>query len=181
MKPKVKQSEKIYSGYFDLRQDILERQDGVTRSYTSILLSLDAVSVLAQTKEGLWILNREYRHPTGGFLLGAPGGRLEKGEDPVTGGMRELLEETGYWSDDVELLGTSYPFSGLCNQRIYFIWAKNCFLKAKQTLDLFEVIQVELKSDEELQREILKSDRIDGILCAGLWYKSLHERSTQSL
>lgn len=171
MKPKVKTSNIIYSGFFDLRQDLLERHDGKTHSYTSIVLSTDAVAVLAQTESGHWILNREYRHPTGQILLGPPGGRLDGNESPLAGGQRELYEETGYWSDEIELLGCCHPFPGICDQKIYYVWAKNAKKKGPQQLEAFEFIDVELKTDEELRKEIRSGHSVDGNLCTALWYK----------
>lgn len=171
MKPKVQTSKLIYSGFFDLRQDLLERDDGRTRDYTSLILSTHAAAVLAQTKEGLWVLNREYRHPTGQVLLGPPGGRLEKDEDPLIAGQRELFEETGYWSDELFLIGCCHPFPGISDQKIYYIWAKNCEKKGIQQLEPFEFIEVVLKTDEELRGEILSRTEIDGNLCTALWYK----------
>lgn len=171
MNPKIKKSKLLYSGFFHLRQDELERADGLTHSYTSILLPTDAAVVLAQNTEGLWILNREYRHPSGKTLLGPPGGRLEPGEDPLLGGRRELFEETGYWSDEIILLGCCLPFPGISDQKIHYLFAKNAFKKGEQKLDPFEFIQVELKTDEELKREIKNSENIDGNLCTALWYK----------
>lgn len=171
MKPKVQKSKLLYSGFFDLRQDLLERSDGLTHPYTSIILATDAVAILAQDQNGLWILNREYRHPTGKTLLGPPGGRLEKNEDPIVGGQRELFEETGYWSDEIVLLGCCHPFPGICDQKIIYLWAKNAVKKAEQKLEAFEFIEIELKTDEELRREIRRSSHVDGNLCTALWYK----------
>lgn len=170
MRPKVQSTKIIYSGVFDLRQDLLERHDGITHPYTSVIISDDAAIVLAQTTEGLWIVNREYRHPTGKVLLGPPGGRLEKGEDPKIGGQRELFEETGYWSDEITIIGCCHPFPGISDQKIYYLHAKNAVKKGAQKLDLFEFIQTELKTDEELRKEISSSHDIDGNLCTALWY-----------
>jgi ADP-ribose pyrophosphatase len=170
-RPKIQKSKLLYSGFFDLRQDLLERADGLTHQYTSIILATDAVAILAQDQNGLWILNREYRHPTGKVLLGPPGGRLEKGEDPIVGARRELFEETGYWADEIVLLGSSHPFPGICDQKIHYLWAKNAVKKADQSLDPFEFIEIELKTDEQLRREIRSGSNVDGNLCAALWYK----------
>lgn len=172
--PKVQKTQTIYSGFFDVRQDLLERSDGLTHPYTTLILSTDATCVLGQDREGRWILNREYRHPIGSIILGCPGGRLESGEDPLIGGQREFFEETGYWSDEIELLGAAYPFAGLCNQKIYFLYAKNAYKKGSQELDPFEFIQTELFTDEELRNEIRNPNaRIDGILCSALCYKEI--------
>ena len=174
-KPKVHSSKIIFQGFFDLRQDMVEGEDGALHSYSSLILGTDATVILAQDPDGRWILNREYRHPTGRILLGCPGGRLEPEEDPIQGGQREFYEETGYWSDQIVLLGCSHPFPGLCNQKVYYLWAKNAFLKGKQQLDPFELIQTELKTDAELKREILAGNDIDSALCTALYYKELYE------
>jgi ADP-ribose pyrophosphatase len=173
-KPKVHSTKIVHYDFFDVRQDMVERNDGVLHPYSSLFLSTDATAIIAQDPEGRWILNREYRHPTGQFLLGCPGGRLEAGEDPIQGGQREFFEETGYWSDDIAIIGCCHPFPGICNQKIYFLWAKNAHLKGKQQLDPFEVIETELKTDAELRQEIQRGTNIDAILCTALWYKDLN-------
>lgn len=170
MKPKIQDSKILHSGFFGLRQDLLENAHGVTHPYTYIFVS-DAVAVLAQTKEGLWILNREYRHPTGKVLLGPAGGRLDQGENPLAGAVRELFEETGYWSDELFLLGSCHPFPGVCDQKIHYVFAKNCYLKGAQKLEPFEFVDVELKTHDELLAAIRNSEDVDGNLCTALWYK----------
>jgi ADP-ribose pyrophosphatase len=172
-KPKVHSSKLVFEGFFNVRVDMLEDRSGGVHPYSSLILPTDAAAILAQDTEGRWILNREYRHPAGEFLLGCPGGRLEPGEDPVLGGQRELFEETGYWSDEIEVIGCSHPFPGICNQKLYYLFAKNSVKKGEQRLDPFERIEVELKTDEELKKAIRSSDRIDAILCAALWYAEI--------
>lgn len=169
-KPEVHSSRILHKGFFELKEDLLQRSDGLTHPYTSLILSSDATVILAQDNQGLWILNREYRHPTGKVLLSCPGGRLEPQEDPIQGGQREFFEETGYWSDQIQLIGTSYPFPGLCNQKIYFLLAKGAYKRGEQKLDPFEFIETVLKTDAELQLEIQQGTHIDSILCAALWY-----------
>lgn len=170
MRPKIKQSHQTRSGFYALRHDLLENSQGATLTYTSLLLP-SAVAILAQTSDGLYILNREYRHPTEQILLGPPGGRLDPGEDPVEGARRELFEETGYWSDEIEIVGSAHPFPGICDQKIFYVWAKNAYPKSKQNLEPFEFIEVELKSDTELRAELKKGVNIDGNLCIALWFK----------
>ncbi len=173
LKPKILRSKTIYSGYLDVRQDLLERLDGKQREYTHFILPTDAAVILAETKDGKFVLNREYRHPIGDYLLGCPGGRLEPGEDPLVGALREFEEETGYSSLEMEHLGLSYPFPGLCNQRIHFVRAKNAYPKAAQSLDAFEYIHIELKTEQELRAEIAAGGRVDGLLITALGYRSL--------
>lgn len=42
------------------------------------------------------MLVNQFRYGTNDFSWEIPGGVIERGEDPVAAGMRELLEETGY-------------------------------------------------------------------------------------
>lgn len=169
-KPTVDSSDIVYSGFFDVRKDILRRSDGLTHSYHSLLLKVDAVSILGQTSDGKWILNREYRHATGKVLLGPPGGRMEAGEDPLKAAEREFFEETGYRAEKFALLGCSYPFPGVCEQKIYHVAALKAYKVREPQLDPFEFLETELKSDEELEHEIRTSDHIDGILLISLFY-----------
>ncbi|MBF8262396.1 MAG: mutT [Parachlamydiales bacterium] len=172
-KPDIRSSRTVYRGYYNVRMDSLMRSDGALFDYTVLDMSVDAAIVIAETVDGLIVVNREYRHPTGEWVLGFPGGRLETGEDPLIGGQRELFEETGYWSDDITLIGTCYPLPSILNQKIYFFHAKNAVLKSRQHLDPFEFIEIELKTEPDLKKEIREGMHIDSMMCSALWYKSL--------
>jgi len=63
-----------------------------------------------------------------------PAGRLNDGEDPLTGAKREFVEETGYTSNDWELW---HSFDGGAEVEVnfrYFV-ARNCRKSAQQSLD----------------------------------------------
>lgn len=168
--PMLKSSRIVHDGYVPLREDMMECENGLILPIHTIVCT-NAVTLLAKDDKGRWILNREYRHATGEIILGCPGGRLEKEEDPIEGGKREFLEETGYLAEDVILLGCCYPFPGLCNQKIYHLFAKRAIKKAEMKLDPFECIETELIEDAELRKRIAEGASIDGILLTALWYK----------
>ncbi len=167
--PKVKSSRFLHQGYVTVKEDLLEEENGLFQPST-LLLCKDATVILAQDTEGHWILNREYRHATGEILLGCPGGGLEPNEDPITGGKREFFEETGYVSDEIILLGASYPSPALLNQKIYYLFAKNALKKDEPQLEPFEFIETELLTDEELKKRIQSGAPIDGVLLTALWF-----------
>ena len=66
----------------------------------------DWVNVVARTPDDKLVLVKQFRFGTNDFSLEIPGGVIEKGEDPVAAGVRELLEETGYGGGRVSLLGS---------------------------------------------------------------------------
>jgi ADP-ribose pyrophosphatase len=172
-KPKVVNSKTLFEGYFNVQQDAIQRKDGKELFYSHCVLPTDAAVVIGETADGHFILNREYRHPTGKYILGCPGGSLLKEEDPIAGGLREFHEESGYWSDSVELIGISYPLAAICNQKIYFLWGKNAYLKGGQSLDPFEYIHTERKTEQELQKELLSGAVLDGLLLTALSFRRL--------
>lgn len=172
--PDVIQSEVVYSGYFDMQIDQLQLPHGPKRPYTILNVKAHAAAIVAKTPDGKFIINKEYRHPTGKWLLSCPGGRMDPGESPVEAARRELLEETGYAGDNPILLGAAFPFAGVTDQLIHYILIQNAVYKQPPALEPFELIHTELKTEEELKREIASGAPIDGVLCTALWLASMH-------
>ena len=168
--PTVKSTKTLHDGFYLLKEDLLEVENGGVHPFTTLACG-QAVVALAQDSEGRFILNREYRHATGKILLGCPGGRLEEREDPLSGGRREFFEETGYWFDEGILIGTCHPFPSLCEQTLFFIWGKNAFKKGDQHLDPLECIEPVLLTEDDLKKLIHEGHPVDGILLTALWFK----------
>ena len=56
---------------------------------------VDGAAVLALDEANRVLVVRQYRYVFGKVLDELPAGKLDPGEDPVTGALRELKEETG--------------------------------------------------------------------------------------
>lgn len=65
----------------------------------------DFVAMVAVTARDEVILVRSYKHGTRTVSLAVPAGYIEDGEEPLAAAKRELLEETGYASEDWTSLG----------------------------------------------------------------------------
>lgn len=70
-----------------------------------------------------------------------PAGYIEKGENPMEAGQRELLEETGYLADQMHLLGSFYQDQGCSAAYNYSLLATGCKKVLNQKLDKDEVIR----------------------------------------
>lgn len=65
--------------------------------------------VLPVTERGTALLVRQYRHPTGKFLLEVPAGKVDEGETPEAAARRELREEVGAEAETLIPLPSFHP------------------------------------------------------------------------
>jgi len=88
----------------------------------------DYVSVVALTEDGKVLIVRQYRPAVEHHTLELPSGLVDPGETPQETGRRELLEETGYQADEMELLGGMETDVGRMGNRIFTCLARGARL-----------------------------------------------------
>ena len=100
-KPKLVSSKLSFKGkVFDVYTDTLVEAGGhrnvrdVIRHHGSVVML--AVDDRANPADPDVILERQYRHAAGQFLIELPAGSRNPGEPPLAAAKRELIEETGY-------------------------------------------------------------------------------------
>lgn len=91
------------SPWFDFRLDEVELPSGEKIEY-GVFEGREVAVVLALTGSGGVVMVRQWRQPLQDFCLSLPGGMVDAGEEPEAAARRELLEETGYAAEDMELL-----------------------------------------------------------------------------
>ena len=103
---------------------------------------VDGVAVLPLDERGNVLAVTQYRYVFGKTLLEIPAGKLDPGEDPVTGALRELKEETGAVPDIFLPLGRILPAPGCSGEALYLFLARGLHME-EQALDPDEFLQVE--------------------------------------
>ena len=132
----------LYRGrILNLRRDRVRLPDG-GESEREIVEHNGGVCVAALNEKGELYFVRQYRRPYDEVVLELPAGKLEKGEDPLNAGIRELEEEAGVVADHIRPMGRLYPSPGYCGEVIWLYLATG-LSSTKQHLDADEFLEVE--------------------------------------
>lgn len=152
------------------RRDRLELPDGRIMEEYYVLEYPDWVNVIAITKDGSFVMERQYRHGLGVYSTELPCGVMEKGEDPLEAAKRELLEETGYSGGKWSKLMALSPNPGSMNNLSHCYLATGVEKTAEQSLDENEELEVMLMSESEV-RSLLENGGICQALMVATLYK----------
>lgn len=135
------------------------------------------VTVAALTDDAKLIFVRQFRYPYMEEVLELPAGKLEKGEDPLEAGKRELREEAGVTAEQYINLGEFYPSPGYTNEVIYLYGARD-LTQVEQELDEDEFLNVEYIPLDKAIDMVLSNEIKDGkTQAAVLKFAALIERN----
>jgi ADP-ribose pyrophosphatase len=153
-----------------LRSDKCEMPNGVIVDQYYVLEYPNWANAVALTEDNKIIMVRQYRHAAGIVSLEIPGGVIEEGEDPEEGMRRELLEETGYAFDEVELLSTVYANPSTSNNKTFCYLARGGKKVQDQQLDEHEQISVHEYTIDEVKKMLAENQIAQSLHCTGLFY-----------
>ena len=129
----------------------------------------DWVNVIAITKDGHFVTERQYRHALGRTSFELPCGVMENGEEPLEAIKRELLEETGYGGGEWRHLMYISANSSTMNNITHCFWATGVEKISEPHLDDTEELEVYLLSREKVW-ELLKTNQfVQALMVAPLW------------
>lgn len=138
---KTLESKKIFDGrVIHVTVDKVELQNGNT-STREVVEHPGGVCISALTKDDELLFVKQFRYPYKEVVLELPAGKLEKGQNPLENGKRELLEETGVIGSNYISLGKLYPSPGYCGEIIHMYF---CYVESfeEQNLDEDEFLNV---------------------------------------
>ncbi len=164
---KIISQETVFKGrLISLRVDRIVEPGG-PETTREIVVSPNAVCVVARPAPDQVILIKQYRHATGRVLLEVPAGGLKPHEDPQVAAVRELEEETGYRAGRIIDRGGFWMTPGFTTEFMHVFEASE-LVRTQINPDEDEVIEVEIVSNAEAFRMIDDGRIQDAKSIAGL-------------
>ena len=128
-----------------------------------------ATAIVPVLDNGKLLLERQFRYPLKRVFIELPAGKIDAGEDPLTTGQRELLEETGYSAREWIYLAVQHPCIGYSNEVIHIYLARG--LEAGQhQRDEDEALQLIEASLAECLDMVQRGEITDGKTIVGLMW-----------
>lgn len=152
------------------RRDKVELPDGRIINEYYVLEYPDWVNVIAITKDGKFVIEKQYRHGLGVESIELPCGVMESREIPLEAAQRKLLEETGYCNGSWTQLMTIAPNPGSMSNHTHCFLAVGVEKISEQSLDATEELTVHLMCESEV-RALLEDNRIYQALMVAPLYK----------
>ncbi len=136
-----------------------------------------AVDNSKSKRDPLILVERQYRHAAGQYLWELPAGKLEAGEEPLTGAQRELAEETGYHAKKWKLLVEYYASPGFLGESMKVYLAEKLVAGEAHPED-DEQIQIHMVKLSEVLKAIDKGIILDGktLTAAQLYARKLKSK-----
>ncbi len=135
-----------------------------------VLEAGDWVNVVPITADDRIVLIRQFRHGIGDFTLEVPGGMVDPEDpSPLHAARREMIEETGYDTDDVIPLGAIHPNPAIQGNRCHTFLARGAALRHAPHFDSTEETQVVLVPRAEIP-SLVRDGRISHALVVVAFY-----------
>lgn len=176
MKWKIVASEQLFQKpWLNVRRDRVQLPNGRIFDEYYVLSYPTWVNVIAETTDGKLLIERQYRHGIRQVSFEICAGCVEKGETPLQGAKRELLEETGYAGGEWQELMVLSPNASTMDNYSYSYLARGVEKISEQHLDLTEDIEVYLYERAQVFDMLKKGVFQQALMVAPLWkYFSLY-------
>ena len=132
------------------------------------------VTIVALTEQQEALLIKQYRHGAQKIIWELPGGAVNEGEEPIDAAKRELLEETGYTSDNIIEVGKVSPNPASHNNLMHAYLALDAQKVGDQDLDENEEIEVYPILLDEVIRMVKYGEILQSLHVSTLFFALYH-------
>lgn len=167
LREETEDSEQVYRGHFlDVRRDHVRLPDGRTAT-REFIVHPGAVMVVPMLDDGRLVVERQWRYPLARVMLEFPAGKLDPGEAPLTCGIRELHEETGYRAAEWARAGILHNAIAYSSEGIE-VWFARGLTLGERSLDEGEFLDVDHMDAEALDELARRGELTDAKTLVGL-------------
>ena len=168
---KVLKSEKLLSKgtWMNLRQERVQLPSGSIVPEWFVLEFPTWINVIAITKDGLFVMEDQYRHALGQTHFELVAGVVDEGETPLEAAKRELSEETGFGGGEWKLFLTTSPNPTNHTNLSYTFLATGVEKLSEQHQEPTEDIHVDIFTREEVLELLHTRQIIQALHLAPLW------------
>ena len=180
----IKGSQVLRAMYEELKETTISREDVFTGKIFTVHVDqvrlpngktavrevadhCPGVAVVALDDENNVLTVTQYRYVFGRALLEIPAGKLEPGEDPAAGALRELREETGATPDEFIPMGKLILSPGCLGEELYLFLARGLHMGDTQP-DEDEFLVQERIPFEEMVHRCVRGEIDDGKTVAAI-------------
>lgn len=156
----LSREEKYHGLFMDVHVDQVLLPNGHT-SVREVVDHVDGVAVLPLDERNNVLAVTQYRYVFGKTLLEIPAGKLDKGEEPAAGALRELREETGAVPDNLMPLGRILPSPGCYGETLHLFLARGLHME-EQALDADEFLRLDRIPFQEMVHRVMSGEIEDG-------------------
>ncbi len=177
--------------WIDFRKSAYRFPDGNVREPFYSYSRRDYVVIVATDRDGDYLCVRQFRQGLKKVTTEFPAGGIERkdgkeyggsqdvsAEDALAAAKRELLEETGYESEEWSRLLTIAANATIADNYAYLFQARNCHKVSGQSLDETEFLKVIKLPAKEIERLILEGKFQQAVHVAA-WLLSLRSEGVE--
>lgn len=174
--PTIRHSKTLaQSRHFCIEQQELIFSNGAERSYERLVTrGYGAVLVVPLLDDNTFLLIREWGAGTGRYELGFPKGKIDAGETPLQAAYREGMEEVGYASKQLTLIGAPLTLApAYMTHSIYVVLAEDMYPQTAEG-DEPEPLEVVPWRWDNLDALLMRDDFTEARSIAALWLVKRH-------
>lgn len=160
----------IHNKWISVRKDHVLLPSGIEIDDFYVIERPKLVHVIAITKEGEFVFEKQYRYAINRTCLEICAGIVEPNETPLEAAQRELFEETGYACGEWELLSEYAVDPSNMTEISYSFLARDVVKISGQQLDKTENLETLLLNKAEVKEALIKGEIVSSLMAAPLWH-----------